>query len=104
VLPHERAEEVTLYPALGRLIGGNDPTATMSRAHVEITHQIRRMGNLINDIGPETADATDDIELRGALYGLYAILRLHTAQEDENYLSLGDEQSADSGSTESDER
>jgi hypothetical protein len=28
--------------------------------------------------------------LRGVVYGLYAILRLHTAQEDETYLSLGD--------------
>ena len=27
----------------------------------------------------------------GTLYGLHAILRLHTVQEDEAYLSLGDE-------------
>jgi hypothetical protein len=25
------------------------------------------------------------------LYGLHAILKLHTAQEDENYLSLGED-------------
>jgi hypothetical protein len=28
------------------------------------------------------------------LYGLYAILRLHTVQEDEAYLSLGEEDDA----------
>ena len=28
---------------------------------------------------------------RSLLYGLHAILKLHTAQEDENYLSLADE-------------
>ena len=28
--------------------------------------------------------------LRAVLYGLHAILRLHTVQEDETYLSLGD--------------
>jgi hypothetical protein len=28
--------------------------------------------------------------LRSILYGLHAILRLHTVQEDETYLSLGD--------------
>ena len=28
---------------------------------------------------------------RAALYGLQAILRLHTVQEDEAYLSLGDD-------------
>ena len=36
---------------------------------------------------PDEDDITD---LRGVLYGLHAILRLHTAQEDETYLSLGD--------------
>ena len=29
-------------------------------------------------------------DLRGLLYGLHAIVRLHTVQEDETYLSLGD--------------
>jgi len=36
-------------------------------------------------------DEEDTIELRGLLYGLYAVLRLHTAQEDESYLSLNEE-------------
>jgi len=39
-------------------------------------------------------DEVDLADLRGLLYGLYAILRLHTAQEDESYLSLGDEMTA----------
>ena len=63
----------------------------MSRAHIEITHQIRRLGQLIDDIGPDGVDEVDLTELRSLLYGLYAILKLHTAQEDENYLSLADE-------------
>jgi hypothetical protein len=33
----------------------------------------------------------DLADLRSLLYGLHAILRLHTAQEDESYLSLGEE-------------
>lgn len=65
--------------------------ATMSRAHIEITHQIHRLGQLIDDIGPNGVDEVDLTELRSLLYGLYAILKLHTAQEDENYLSLADE-------------
>ena len=89
--PHEKAEEDELYPALDRLLGGTDPTATMSRAHAEITHQIRRLGQLLDDIGPESPDNVDIADLRGLLYGLHAILRLHTAQEDESYLSLGDD-------------
>ena len=91
VQPHEESEEQDLYPALGRFFGGSDPMATMSRAHIEITHQIRRLGQLIDDIGPDGVDEVDLTELRSALYGLHAILKLHTAQEDENYLSLADE-------------
>jgi cation transport ATPase len=66
IAPHEAAEEHDLYPALDRILGGHDATATMSRAHADIA------------------------DLRALLYGLHAILRLHTAQEDESYLSLDD--------------
>ena len=92
--PHEDAEQRMLYPALDRLFGGTDVTATMSRAHAEIAHQIRRLSELLEDIGPGMPDEVDLADLRGLLYGLYAILRLHTAQEDESYLSLGDEMTA----------
>ena len=88
--PHENAEEAELYPMVNRLLGGDDPTAPMSRAHAEIAHQIARLGRLIDDIGDQDPDETDITDLRSLLYGLDAILRLHTTQEDETYLSLGD--------------
>jgi len=91
VEPHEQAEQEVLYPALDRLLGGSDPTGPMSRAHVEIAHQIRRLGQLLDDIDPEGPDEEDLGEFRGLLYGLHAVLRLHTAQEEESYLSLGDD-------------
>ena len=90
VWPHEAAEEAELYPSLNRLLGGADPTAPMSRAHAEIAYQIARLGRLIDDIGDRTPDEDDVTDLRGVLYGLHAILLLHTVQEDETYLSLGD--------------
>ena len=90
--PHEQAEETELYPALNRLLGGDAMTATMSRAHAEIAHLIRRLGQLLDDIGAGPPDEVDVADLRSLLYGLHAILRLHTAQEDENYLSLNDDQ------------
>ncbi len=91
VQPHEQAEQEVLYPALDRLLGGADPTGPMSRAHVEITHQIRRLGQLLDDIGPDGPDSEDISELRRLLYGLHAVLRLHTAQEEESYFSLADD-------------
>ena len=94
VLPHEEAEDRELYPALDRAIGGANPTGPMSREHVEIAHQVRRLGQLLDEVGAEGLDEEDTVELRGLLYGLYAVLRLHTAQEDESYLSLGEESAA----------
>jgi heavy metal translocating P-type ATPase len=94
--PHEEAEDAQLYPVLARVLGGTDPTGTMSRAHVEIAHFIRRLGRLLDDLGGEPDD-DDLIELRRLLYGLHAILALHFAQEDEGYLSLADERQAPVG-------
>ena len=92
VEPHEEAEDTELYPMLARVLGGVDRTATMSRAHAEIAHLIRRFGHLLDDIDATDPDPDDLGELRRLLYGLHAILRLHFAQEDESYLSLVDEQ------------
>jgi P-type E1-E2 ATPase len=92
--PHERAEEDALYPAMDRVLGGHQATATMSRAHAEIAHQTRRLSQLIDDIGPGQPDEADIADLRALLYGLHAILRLHTAQEDESYLSLAEDAQA----------
>ena len=75
---------------MDRLLGSRHATETMSRAHAEIAHQTRRLGQLIEDIGPGEPDDTDVADLRALLYGLHAILSLHTTQEEENYLSLGD--------------
>jgi soluble P-type ATPase/iron-sulfur cluster repair protein YtfE (RIC family) len=94
VLPHEQAEDTELYPMLARVLGGADSTATMSRAHVEIAHLVRRIGRLLDDIDAAGPDDDDLIELRRLLYGLHAILGLHTAQEDESYLSLADDEPA----------
>jgi heavy metal translocating P-type ATPase len=90
LLPHEQAEDARLYPVFDRVLGGSDPTGTMSRAHLEIARHVRRIGHLLDDIDPVAPDPEDLIELRRTLYGLHAILVLHFAQEDEGYLGLVD--------------
>jgi heavy metal translocating P-type ATPase len=90
ILPHEIAEEKSLYPMMAEILGGEDPTGTMSRSHVEIMHLIRVLGRLVEDVTPEGPAAEDLPELQRVLYGLYAILRLHFAQEEEAYLSLAE--------------
>ena len=88
LLPHEQAEDAKVYPAVAKLIGGEDPTATMSRAHMEIAHLVNVLGRLVTDLPDEGPSAQDYPELRRVLYGLDAILKLHFAQEEESYLSL----------------
>ncbi len=90
VAPHEQAEQELLYPVLEHVLGGREPTAPMSRAHIEILHQIRRLGALLDEIGDEEPDVEDIDEIRRLLYGLHAVLRLHTLQEEESYLSFED--------------
>ena len=88
VIPHERAEQDLLYPAIAAALGGSDPIGAMSRSHAEIEHQISRLARLLDEIGTETPQPEDAVELCRLLYGLYAVLRLHNAQEDEWAFSL----------------
>ncbi|MFF0248676.1 heavy metal translocating P-type ATPase [Streptosporangium sandarakinum] len=88
LLPHERAEERALYPAMGQVLGGPEVTMTMSRAHAEIERLVRRLGRHLDLAGnaglrPEQLD-----DLRSCLYGLHAVLLLHFDQEEEAYFSL----------------
>lgn len=91
LLPHERAEERELYPALARALGGPEATATMSRTHSEFERLAHRIGTHLalvdSDRGGELRPEQLD-DLRDCLYGLHAVLRLHFAQEEENYFSL----------------
>jgi len=88
LLPHERADEELLVPLVDRALGGTDATAAMSRTHAEIEHQVSRLRRLLGGLDTETAQPEDIVELRRLLYGLYAVLRLHNAQEEEGAFSL----------------
>ncbi len=88
LLAHERADEQTLVPLIARALGGPDSTAGLSRTHAEIEHQISRLHRLLEGTTSSDDSASDVVELRRLLYGLYAILRLHNAQEDEGAVAL----------------
>jgi heavy metal translocating P-type ATPase len=88
LLPHERAEEAELLPIMARALGGEDPTGGLSRTHAEIEHQVARLRHVLDDIGDTPPEPEDVVDLRRLLYGLYAILRLHNAQEEEEAFSL----------------
>lgn len=91
ILPHERSDETELHPRLGTALGGHDPMAAMSRTHREIVHFARRLHGLIAGLPPSGPGPDDFADLRRTLYSLEAIIRLHFAQEEEIYDSLGRE-------------
>ena len=90
---HEEEEEAAVYPVVARLLGGEDPMSSMARAHIEISHLARVFRQLLDDLPADGPTSEDLVDLRRVLYGLYAILRLHFAQEEEAYawLSSGEE-------------
>lgn len=88
LLPHERADEELLVPLVGRALGGTDATAAMSRTHAEIEHQVSKLRRLLLGLDVDAVQPEDVVELRRLLYGLYAVLRLHNAQEEEGAFSL----------------
>lgn len=88
---HEEEEEAAVYPVVAKLMGGEDPMASMARAHIEIEHLARVYRQLVEDLPASGPDAEDLMDLRRLLYGLHAILRLHFAQEEEAYAWLATE-------------
>lgn len=86
ILPHERAEEHELYPAVAPMVGGRAGIGPMSQGHAEIERLAARLDRHLT--GPLSADQIDD--LRATLYGLDAVLTLHFAQEEQNYFALAD--------------
>jgi heavy metal translocating P-type ATPase len=91
---HEEEEESAVYPLVAKLSGGEDPMASMARAHVEIAHLTRVFRQLLEELPPEGPGPEEIVDLRRVLYGLHAILRLHFAQEEESYAWLAADEPA----------
>ena len=87
LLPHERTDEEILIPIVNRALS-SDATAALSRTHAEIEHQVSRLRRLLTGLDNDNVQPEDVVELRRLLYGLYAVLRLHNAQEEEGAFSL----------------
>jgi hypothetical protein len=90
LLPHEELEDRTIYPTLATAMGSDDATASMYRTHQEIFRLARLLDRLVRDLPREGPSGDDRTDLQRLLYGLEAILRLHQAQEEDLYGSIGD--------------
>ena len=86
LIPHAQAEDDALYPAVQRALGSLDATRTMTRDHIEVAHYIAELAQLQQDLSPQNFKA-----LQRVLYGLYALVKVHFAKEEEVYLPILEE-------------
>jgi iron-sulfur cluster repair protein YtfE (RIC family) len=88
LIPHAQAEEQVLYPTVGRLLRALEATETMSRDHLEVIRLTEELEALRLHVFYAPVSESDQQALRRVLYGLYAIIKLHLAKEEELYLPI----------------
>ena len=91
LLPHAHAEEAALYPVVQKVMGTPYGTATMSRDHVEVERLTQELAKLRKQISATEIGAKQANELKLVLYGLYTLVKVHFAKEEEVYLPLLDD-------------
>lgn len=89
--PHARAEEAALYPVVQKVLGSPDVTKTMVRDHVEIGLYIDELASLRNGLTGKALTALQVKSLQRVLYGVYALVKVHFAKEEEVYLPILDQ-------------
>ncbi len=90
LIPHAQAEDKALYPVVQKAMGASQATATMSRDHVEVGHLTEELGRIRAQLGKSQITAEQARVLQRVLYGLYALVKVHFAKEEEVYLPLLD--------------
>jgi iron-sulfur cluster repair protein YtfE (RIC family) len=90
LIPHAEAEDKALYPVVQKIMGAPQATATMSRDHVEVGTLTRELADLRQQLSSVKFSAEQANALRRVLYGLYTLVKVHFAKEEEIYLPLLD--------------
>jgi iron-sulfur cluster repair protein YtfE (RIC family) len=90
LIPHALAEEKALYPVVRKVMGAEEGTATMSRDHIEVERLTKELELLRSQTTQTKITAQQVNSLRRVLYGLYALVKVHFAKEEEIYLPLLD--------------
>jgi hemerythrin-like domain-containing protein len=90
LIPHAHAEEKALYPVVRKVMGADEGTATMSRDHIEVERLTKELEMLRSQTSQAKITTQQANSLRRVLYGLYALVKVHFAKEEEIYLPLLD--------------
>lgn len=90
LITHAQAEDQALYPVVQRVMGAPQATATMKRDHQEVGDLTDQLKALLPALEKGAISADQANDLRRVLYGLYSLVKVHFAKEEEIYLPLLD--------------
>jgi iron-sulfur cluster repair protein YtfE (RIC family) len=83
LLPHIERVEETLYPELDRLMQNRHSMTQMRQEHDDIKGLVWRLQTFGEAIEADALGPAGSIGLRRVLYRLYALLKVHLAEEEE---------------------
>lgn len=87
LLPHMDAAEQTLYPELERMLQNRHSMAPMRREHAELRRLVGDFARLTGQLDAGSIALGSRLALRRVLFQVYALLKIHLAEE-EAYLRV----------------
>jgi iron-sulfur cluster repair protein YtfE (RIC family) len=81
LVPHMDTAEQTLYPELERLLQNRHSMTPMRREHGEIRKLVADLGRLQKGLDGGRLPTGDAVALRRVIFRLYALLKVHLAEE-----------------------
>jgi len=87
LVPHVERIEETIYPQLERLMQNRHSMVPMRHEHQQLHRLIGSLGKYRTAVEAGRLGAAEATGLRRAIYRLYAILKVHLAEE-EHYISV----------------
>ncbi len=87
LIPHMEATEKALYPELERMLQNRHSMTSMKREHADIRRRVAELESFEIDLGGGRFTTGQAVELRRAFFHLYALLKVHLAEE-ELYLAI----------------
>jgi hypothetical protein len=85
IVQHERDDEAKVYPKLTNFLADRHGLGAMSRAHREIIHMARLLGQLTDGLTPGDADRYLIRDAQRVIESIEALVRIHNAQEEDIY-------------------
>ena len=82
LLPHVEAAEQSLYPELERMLQNRHSMAPMRREHAQLRLLVGDFVRLANEFNVEAIAPGKRLAIRRVLFQLYALLKIHLAEEE----------------------